>query len=156
MSLETLRAGIRAPLPEKPYVSNVIGIIFFFFRSLYYKLAKFKTSNCSGQRGLSSALPVRRTVSQGRGVGAYIQSSDGLDFIGYHFLSSIIIFKVQVSGDPSRGFLCSQVAAEHGSSMGGAVIGGWVLRAPPLVVFVYYLVPPFWGASTHFASTFLL
>ena len=30
------------------------------------RLAKFKTSNCSGQRGLSSALPVRRTVSQGR------------------------------------------------------------------------------------------
>ena len=30
----------------------------------YYKLAKFKTSNCSGQRGLTSALPVRRTVSR--------------------------------------------------------------------------------------------
>ena len=26
--------------------------------TLYYRLAKFKTSNCSGQRGLSSALPV--------------------------------------------------------------------------------------------------
>ena len=28
--------------------------------------------------------------------------------------------------------------------MGGAVIGGWALRALYLVVFVYYLVPPFW------------
>ena len=43
---------------------------------LYYKLAKFKTSNCSGQRGLSSALPVRRTVSQGRGVGAAVTKGD--------------------------------------------------------------------------------
>ena len=29
-------------------------------------------------------------------------------------------------GGPSRGFLCSQAAAECGPSMGGAVIGGWV------------------------------
>ena len=30
---------------------------------------------------------------------------------------------------PRRGFLCLQAAAERGSSMGGAVIGGCVLRA---------------------------
>jgi hypothetical protein len=52
-----------------------LGII-LFLRSLYYKLAKFKTSNCSGQRGLSSALSVRRTVSQGRGVGAAVTKGD--------------------------------------------------------------------------------
>ena len=55
------------------YKGEVIG--FRLFRAtglafIYIKLAKFKTSNCSGQRSLSSALPVRRTVSQGRGVGA--------------------------------------------------------------------------------------
>ena len=39
-------------------------------------MAKFKTSNSSGQRSLSSALPVRRTVSQGRGVGAAVTKGD--------------------------------------------------------------------------------
>ena len=34
-------------------------------RFLHSNRAKFKTSNCSGQRSLSSALPARRTVSQG-------------------------------------------------------------------------------------------
>ena len=29
---------------------------FWLMVDYYYKLAKFKTSNCSGQRGLSSAL----------------------------------------------------------------------------------------------------
>ena len=47
-------------------------VLFYFFDHLCYRLAKFKTSNCSGQRSLSSALPVRRTVSQGRGVGAAV------------------------------------------------------------------------------------
>jgi hypothetical protein len=45
-------------------------------RSVQFSSAKFKTSNCSGQRGLSSALPVRRTVSQGRGVGAAVTEGD--------------------------------------------------------------------------------
>ena len=46
-------------------------------RKLYHKLARFKTSNCSGQRSLASALPVRRTVSQGMGL--YIKIAQHLD-----------------------------------------------------------------------------
>ena len=49
--------------------SSVSGFIgYYFLRSLYYKLARFKSPNYSGQRSLTSALPVRRTVSQVRGV----------------------------------------------------------------------------------------
>ena len=38
----------------------------------YDKLAKLKTSNCSGQRSLSAPLSVRRTAARIRGVGAAV------------------------------------------------------------------------------------
>ena len=51
-----------------------------FFDHYIINWQSLRTSNCSGQRGLSSALPVRRTVSQGRGVGAAVYSK----FPGLH------------------------------------------------------------------------
>ena len=56
-------------------------------------------------------------------------------------------------GGGSRGFLCPQAAAERGSSMGGAVIGGWALRALSRS-FRLSSSPTFLGASMHFGSTF--
>ena len=64
--------------------------------------------------------------------------------------SSDLLRSVQFSSvGPSRGFLCPQAAAECGSSMGGAVIGGWTLRA---LSRSFHLLssPTFLGASTHF------
>ena len=58
-------------------------------------------------------------------------------------------------GGPSRGFLCPQTAAERGSSMGGAVIGGWALQALSRRLCLLSS-PTFPGASTHFGSTFQL
>ena len=67
----------------------------------------------------------------------------------------LLMNRVAHTGGTSRGFLCPQVAAERGSSMGGAVIGGWTLRALSRG-FRLLSSPTFLGASTHFGSTFLL
>ena len=57
-------------------VWTLLGII-FFLRSLHYKLAKFKTSNCSGQRNLppATARPKNSAAGQGRRGGCH--HSDG-------------------------------------------------------------------------------
>ena len=58
-----------------------LGII-FFFRSSCHGLARFKTSNRSGQRSLTSAAARPNVKSS--------EFRVGLDLIGHHFLSSII------------------------------------------------------------------
>ena len=74
-----------SPLPEATRLLARVGEAFlkailwkpeavWFVYSISWQ--SLRTSNCSGQRGLSSALPVRRTVSQGRGVGAAVTEGD--------------------------------------------------------------------------------
>ena len=46
------------PLINKDERHMINHLLYVYCARLFYKLAKFKTSNCSGQRGLSSALPV--------------------------------------------------------------------------------------------------
>jgi hypothetical protein len=74
--------------PRSPYFwgANESGLVVHKVKYCLHSVEKMytssinwqslRTSNCSGQRGLSSALAVRRTVSQGRGVGAAVTEGD--------------------------------------------------------------------------------
>ena len=79
-----------------------LGVL-FFLRSLYSKFSSFLI--VSPTRGVTQPRLTRG--SPGRSLGSFGGGGGG-----------------------SRGFLCSQAAAERtqrSSSMGGAMIGGWVL-----------------------------